>query len=254
MMRARKLVEQRRVAALGVHRRLELALVGEQRVELALDRRRHVLGVVRQVGLEQHQRPRAERGEVEVTVEVRVAGADDGVAHQLAGDAVIGMEAVALPRVMAEHDVGVQAANRPDDLGSRGDVVRQLAVDPAEKDDLARLGAGQSPGRLPLLLLSPVDERRADRRPGPRCPSSRRCTRGDGRRTLAAAHLARVPPAPNSMSSGWAPTARAHPGASRSIVAVGAERRLLGTAQTRAQRRLARIVCNHAGSSFRRAG
>ena len=42
-----ELVEQCRIAALGVHRRLELALVGEQGVELALDRRRHVLGVVR---------------------------------------------------------------------------------------------------------------------------------------------------------------------------------------------------------------
>ena len=93
-------------------------------------------------------------------MEVRIAGADDRVAHQLTGDAVIGMEPVALPRVMAEHDVGAEAANRPDDLGSRGHVVRQLAVDAAEKEDLARLGAGQSPGRLPLLLLSPVDERR----------------------------------------------------------------------------------------------
>ena len=65
-------LEQRRVASLGVHRRLELALVGEQGGELAFDRRGHVLGVVREVGFEQQQRRWTERIEPEVAVEVGV--------------------------------------------------------------------------------------------------------------------------------------------------------------------------------------
>ena len=40
--------------------------------------------------------------------EVRVAGGDDAVDGEPAGGAVVGVEAVALPRVVAEHDVGAE--------------------------------------------------------------------------------------------------------------------------------------------------
>src|SRR5437660_7434340 len=42
-------------------------------------------------------------------------------------------------------------------------------------------------------------------------------------RVPAAAHLARVPPQPNSTSSGWAPIASATPGTSRLVVISGTD-------------------------------
>ena len=62
----------------------------------------------------------------------------------------------------------------------------------------------------------------------------------------AAAHLASVPPAPNSTSSGWAPIARATPGRRG--------RRRVDHAATSRSARLSGLVRSHAGSSFAATG
>ena len=100
----------------GLHRRLELALVGLERGELASTDRRDVLDVVGLVGLPQQQRVGPVVGEPLLGEEVRVAGGDDAVAGEQAGVAVVGVEPVALPRVVAEHDVGLQPADPVRDL------------------------------------------------------------------------------------------------------------------------------------------
>ena len=91
--------------------------------------------------------------------EVRVAGGDDGVAHEEPGVAVIGVQPVALPRVVAEHDIRAQLA---DDLG---DVAHGRRDRPAGRrrrrrgSGPRRPGAGQPAGRLALLLAAAGDER-----------------------------------------------------------------------------------------------
>ena len=122
---------------------------------------RDVLDVVRLVGLPQQQRRRAVRGEAVLGEEVRIAGGDDGVAHEPAGVAVVGVQPVALPRVVAEHDVGPQLADdrgRPRDTVARSLV--EVAVDAPEEAHLAGAVAGQPAGRLALLVLAARDERR----------------------------------------------------------------------------------------------
>ena len=181
-------------------------------------------------------------------MEVRVAGPDDGVADELTGDAVVGMEAIALPRIVAEHDVGAQAPNRPDDLGACRCIVLQLAVDPIEEDHLAGAGPGESAGRLALLLAAPRDERCGVRLGIPRA--------------LGAIGAHEV----MHDASRIGPLGERGAGPELDVVGVRADRQSArrdvevdrrlprqrrGVA---AQRRLARIVRNHPGSSVRRAG
>ena len=92
--------------------------------------------------------------------EVRIAGGDDGVAHQPAGVAVVGVQAVPLPRVVAEHDLRSQLADDPGDLAARRPIAVELAVDAVEEADLTGPVAGQPSRRLALLVLTPGDERR----------------------------------------------------------------------------------------------
>ena len=165
----------------GVHRRLELALVGLQGGELAVDERRHVLDVVRLVGLPQQQGGRAVRGEVVLGEEVGVARGDDGVADQPAGVAVIGMEPVALPRVVAEHDLRLQLADDSHHLRHGPPVGDELAVDAVEEAHLAGTVAGQPARRFALLVAGGGQRAPGGPRTGSTCPWSRPCTRGGGR-------------------------------------------------------------------------
>ena len=137
------------------------------------------------------------------------------------------MEAISLPRVVGDHDVGLQGADRLDDLGPGRQVVLELAVDASEEHDLAPLlGAGvdRRTGSVPRRAARPGAGRRARRcrRRDPTCPSTRRCTRGGARPCRRPPTWRASPPAPNSMSSGWAPIASTQPGGARSIVAVAA--------------------------------
>ena len=196
-----------------------------------------VLDVADLVGLEQQEGGRAVRWELVLGEEVRVAGGHDAVAHEPAGVAMVGVEAVALPRIVAEHDLRSQLANDPHDIASGGAIVLQVAIDAIEEAHFA-------------------DLRPARRRAASRCSSRRTATNlarsADGshvpfepsvqtRRWTthpAAAHLASVPPAPNSTSSGCAPIASADAGTGKVARHHGGAAR---------QRRLARIVRSHVG-------
>ncbi len=94
-----------------VHRGDELAAVLEQRRQLGGLEADHVLDVVGFVGLEQQQHVGPVVRQILVGEEERIAGGDDAVDGEPAGVAVIGVQPVALPRIVAEHDVGTQLAD-----------------------------------------------------------------------------------------------------------------------------------------------
>ena len=102
---------------------------------------------------------------------------------QPAGVAVVGVQPVALPRVVAEHDLGPQLADDPGHVATRS---------PGRSSGRRRRGRGSAPRRRgrrpaggPPRAARPGGGRRAPagRRTGPTCPWSRPCTRGGGRRS-----------------------------------------------------------------------
>ena len=88
--------------------------------------------VVDDLRLEEEERRRAVRG-ARVGEEVRIAGGDDPVDHELAGATVIGVQAVLLPRVVPEDDVGADRADQLAHAVDAGGVGLELAVDRAEE-------------------------------------------------------------------------------------------------------------------------
>ena len=115
-------------------------------------------------------------GQAVLAEEVRVARRDDAVARQQAGVAVVGMQPVALPRIVAEHDLGAQLAD--DARRPRRGTTRSLSSSPStlsEEDDHAGVGAAQSARRLALLVLALGGERGDVGVGHPTCPSIRRC-------------------------------------------------------------------------------
>ena len=203
-----------------------------------------VLGVVGLVGLEQQQRSRAVRCERVLRVEVRIAGRDDGVAHEPAGVAVVRVQPVALPRVVAEDDLRLQFADDPGDHANRLAVARQLAVDVAEEAHLAGPAAGDAASGLTLLELPPGDQ---GGEVGAGVPRALRSVGADE----VVDDTARRRP----LGEGAA-------GAELDVVGMGAdgERRRRdgavdrGRPVRRRHRRLARIVRSHAGRIDQRAG
>ena len=87
-------------------------------------------------------------GELLLGEEVRVARGDDAVAREEPGVAVVGVQPVALPRVVAEHDLGPQAPDPVRHLPALAQAALQLAVGPAEEDDLAGGAEGAGGGAL----------------------------------------------------------------------------------------------------------
>ena len=109
----------------------------QQRRQLRVDEAGHVLEMIRLVRLEEEQGRRAVRRVAELGEEEGVAGGDDPVGHEETRVAVIGMQAVPLPRVVAEDDVRLQPADAGGDLEALAESRLELAVGPAEEDDLA---------------------------------------------------------------------------------------------------------------------
>ena len=64
---------------------------------------------------------------------------------------MIGMEAVAPPRVMPENDVGTEAPDPKGDVPLLGDAVAKLSVGPSEKDDVT---SAELRGGAALLCLA----------------------------------------------------------------------------------------------------
>jgi hypothetical protein len=86
---------------------------------------------------------------------VRVTGGHDALHGQKPGVAVVGMEAVALPGVMAEHDVGSSLPDHPAHLGPLRQTAGQLTVDVIEKHDVPGAEGGSGGA---LLLPAEGDE------------------------------------------------------------------------------------------------
>ena len=67
---------------------------------------------------------------------------------------MVGMQAIALPRIVTEHDVGAQLADHAGHLAAHDQIAVELAVDVIEEDHQPGVGAAQSPRCLALLALA----------------------------------------------------------------------------------------------------
>ena len=104
--------------------------------------------------------------------EVRVARGDDAVDGQPARVTVVGVQAVPLPRVVTEHDVGSDSRMRRADQRPLVRPALELTVD--ETDEVHRRAAPRRRRGRACLVLAARDRARRGRRSRPRCPSSRR--------------------------------------------------------------------------------
>ena len=144
-----------RTAFLDGHGRLPLAAMREERRDLGVERVVDPLDVIDHLGLEQQQA----NGAVRLTQageEVGITCRDERVDRHRAGPMVIGMEAVLLPRIVTQHDVGSNAAQVLAHGSNLGSAPRQLAVDQVEEVHVA--DAERSRG-VALLVVSGRDER-----------------------------------------------------------------------------------------------
>ena len=69
---------------------------------------------------------------------------------------VVGMDAIRLPRIVPEHDIGLVRRITRHTAAARGQVVVELAVDVPQEHDVGR---AEHRRRVPLLLLARRDER-----------------------------------------------------------------------------------------------
>ena len=112
--------------------------MGVERGELGVGEAGDVLDVVGLVGLEEEQRVGPVVGERLLGEEVRVARRHDALDGEEPGVAVVGVQPVALPRVVAEHDGGPQLPDPVRHLPPLAHAGLELAVDPAEEHALRR--------------------------------------------------------------------------------------------------------------------
>ena len=143
----------------GLHRALELRLVGLERVELRVDERRDVLDVIGHVGLPQQHRVRSVVRDPVLLEEVRIACGDHGVAREQSGVAVIGVQAITLPRIVAEHDLRAQLSDDLRDRATQRERAVEFAVDLAEEHHLTGRAARETSSSLALFVLPAADER-----------------------------------------------------------------------------------------------
>ncbi len=130
----------------------------EQRGNLGVDRRRHILDVVGLVRLEQQQRRRPVRGDGLLGEEQRVSRGDDAVRDEEAGVAMVRVEAVALPRIVTDDDIRADRADRSTYLPSLAQPGLQLSVRPAQEGHRGSAAEGRCSRNL--LLLARHDELR----------------------------------------------------------------------------------------------
>src|SRR5271165_4134647 len=147
------LVDNRRVH--NPHGRAQLAAVRQQGRQLRVDEVAHILEMVRLIRLEQQQSRWPVRQVAELWEKERIACSDDAVGEQETSVAMVGMQPVALPRVMTEHHVGPYLADPGGNLEALAEAGLELAVGPAEKDHLA---LATERHRCRALLVAPSDD------------------------------------------------------------------------------------------------
>jgi hypothetical protein len=110
------------------------------------------------VGFPQKQSRRTMRRRVLVGKEVGIARCHDGIGEEKSGVPVVWVQAVALPGIVPEHDVGTDGADPgaqlPPLLGPR----LELAIRPAEEDHVSV--APECPRSGSLLFLAKLHEAR----------------------------------------------------------------------------------------------
>ena len=136
-----------------VHRRLVLALVCLECIELAVERTTHVLDVVDDVGLPEQEVGRAVVGAAQTGEEVRIARGYDRIADEQTCRTVIGVEPIPLPRVVTQHHIGSELAYGTHDLTADRNDRFEFAVDHPEESHLAGTVAGQPTSRLTLFTI-----------------------------------------------------------------------------------------------------
>lgn len=106
------------VSARGLHRALELGRMRLERMQLRVDERRDILEVVGSIRFPQQHRVRAMRGQRVLGKEVWISRGDHRVACKEPGVTMVGMQSIALPRVMAKNDIGSDESDTPCDLAT----------------------------------------------------------------------------------------------------------------------------------------
>ncbi len=157
-----------RVLVRDPHRRTQLTAVFKERRDLRLQGNRDVLHVIDGVGFEQQDRARPVRRQSETGEEQRIACRDDPVGEKESGVAMVGVEAVTLPRIVTEQDVRGDRSDLSSDLALLVSAGLELPVGPSEEDDLGgpaqdmrrgalfRLPRGDELGRVPRGVPAPL--------------------------------------------------------------------------------------------------
>ena len=170
--------------------------------------------VVDDLRLEEQQARGAVRG-ARAGEEVGVARGDDAVDRELARVAVVGVQAVLLPRIVTEDHVG---AGGPDHRAHLFPTVRRRPrARRRPRRGSGRRGRRARAGGCPLLVPCGWPRSAARSWSGSQVPFEPSVSTSISTWEPARAHFASVAPQPNSMSSGWAPMARTARGASASV-------------------------------------
>ena len=140
-----------------VHCRTQLTAVGQERRHLGFREAGDVFDVIEFLRLKEEERARTMRCQFLIGEEVWIACSNHAVRHQEAGTAMVRMQAVASPRVMAEDHIGADLANPVRHLPALAKPRVEFAVRPPEEGDVTL--ATKCAGSGPLLVLSHRDER-----------------------------------------------------------------------------------------------
>ena len=127
------------VAVDCLHRRLKLALMRMERIELCADVSTDVLAVVWLIGLPQQKGVRPVVGDAVLSVEVRVTGSNDPFARQEASVAVVRVQPIPFPRIVTEYDLRLEFANRLGDVAPLAQAAVEFAVDKGATSEGAAL-------------------------------------------------------------------------------------------------------------------
>ena len=134
-----------------MHGGFKLALVRQESGDLPVDELGDIFGVVGCVGFPEQQAAWTVRRQLVFFEEVWIPRRHHTVARKQTGVAMIGMQAVTLPRVVSKHDVGSKLANPVRHLPALTQPAVEFAIRPTEKDNLTRRAECMRRGALFVL-------------------------------------------------------------------------------------------------------
>ena len=137
-----------------LHRTLELRRMSLEGVQLGIDEVGHIFIVIGLIGFKQEQRRWAMRGEVMLAKEMGIARCHQSFAREQTGVTVIWVQAVSLPRIVSENDVGLNHSDAASNFTSQCERTVEFAVDLVEKHHVAALIAREPQRSLALFQLA----------------------------------------------------------------------------------------------------